>query len=1113
MTTAALLSELRRRGIRLSVDGDRLRCVAPKGALTPEIRDEIAARKPEILAILGAKTEAPPFRVIPRDGRLPLSFGQERLWFLHQMEPESPAHNVFSAIAFHLPIDVPALERAIAALVRRHETLRTVFEVADGEPVARILEPAPVHLPVLDLRTLTPLERDEEMQRLKADRASEPFDLSRALVRFTLVRTAEAEWELLIAQHHAITDRWSLGVLMNDLQELYDAESAGRAPALPDLRLQYVDFAQWQRESAETAVAARQVGYWRERLGGTLPVIDIPADRPRSPLQTYNGAWEGRLLPGSLNDALRALAQREGVTLFMASLAGFKALLARYTGVEDVIVGSPVAGRTREELEPVIGYFINTLVLRTDLAGNPTFREMLARVRDTALDAFAHQDVPFEQIVAELQLPRDLSRSPVFQIVFVLQNSPKSVEVKPDMTLTASGGTMFDLTLTLVEVKQGLQVTAEYNVDLFDRATIARLLESYETLLAAVTANPDLRLNAVPLLRGRQIPPADTSQGNVRPSGHETLHDVISHQALLTPDATAVAGGGEALTYAELEHRSNRIAQRLRALGVAPGTRVGVSVERSAGMVAALLGVLKAGGAYVPLDPAFPRERLAYMLEDAGARIIFADSASAAALPAHDANVVKLDEPAEWTGVSDAPAAAGVTPEDVAYVIYTSGSTGKPKGVAIPHRAVVNFLRSMAEAPGLTASDVVVAVTTLSFDIAGLEVFLPLIVGARVEVATREEASDGAALRALLERSGGTVLQATPATWRLLLEAGWQGHPGLRMFCGGEALPRDLADKLLEGGGTLWNLYGPTETTIWSTIEQVTAGHAVAIGRPIANTQAYVLDAAGQRVPPGVLGELYLGGAGLAHGYLGKPGLTAERFVPDGIGRTPGARLYRTGDVARWLADGRLECLGRLDQQVKVRGFRIELGEIEAALMSHPSIRAAAAAVHPDPAGEKRLVAYFVPEGEAATASDLRKFLRKRLPDYMVPSFFVELDAMPLTQNLKIDRLALPRTFGTPDLRDRHVPPASGTEQRIAQIWQDVLGIDRVSADANFFDVGGHSLLAMKVIARIEAGLGLRLNPRVLMLDTLQQIAAACDRQHGVPAASAGQPPRLARAI
>jgi amino acid adenylation domain-containing protein len=530
-------------------------------------------------------------------------------------------------------------------------------------------------------------------------------------------------------------------------------------------------------------------------------------------------------------------------------------------------------------------------------------------------------------------------------------------------------------------------------------------------------------------------------------------------------------------------------------------------------MVAALLGVLKAGASYVPLDPAFPRERLAYMLDDAGARVIVADSASAAELPAHDAVVLKLDAQAEWVGVSDAPVAASARPEDVAYVIYTSGSTGRPKGVAVPHRAVVNFLRSMAEEPGLTASDVVVAVTTLSFDIAGLELFLPLIVGARVEIASREEAADGAALQALLDRSRGTVLQATPATWRLLLEAGWHGHPGLRMFCGGEALPRDLADKLLEGGGTLWNLYGPTETTIWSTIEQVTAGHAVAIGRPIANTQAYVLDAAGQRVPPGVLGELYLGGAGLAHGYLGKPGLTAERFVPDGIGTTPGARLYRTGDVARWLPDGRLECQGRIDQQVKVRGFRIELGEIEAALTSHPSIRAAAAAVHPDPAGEKRLVAYFVPEGEAPTASDLRKSLRKRLPEYMVPSFFVELDAMPLTQNLKVDRLALPRTFGTPELRDRHVPPASATEQGIAQIWQDVLGIDRVSADANFFDVGGHSLLAMKVIARIEAALGLRLNPRVLMLDTLQQMAAACDRQRGAPVPSAGESPRLARAI
>jgi amino acid adenylation domain-containing protein len=597
------------------------------------------------------------------------------------------------------------------------------------------------------------------------------------------------------------------------------------------------------------------------------------------------------------------------------------------------------------------------------------------------------------------------------------------------------------------------------------------MLDHYESVLQALVEDPGQRLSNLSLLTRIERERFDSWQGRAQPCGHETLPDAIAAQVARTPGAIAVAGRGESLTYADLDRRSNQIAQRLRGLGIVPGERVGVSVERSAAMVAALLGVLKAGGAYVPLDPAFPLDRLAYMLEDAGVRVVVADKGSAAELPPHDAAVVTLDEPEEWTGVSDAAVASTAQPEDVAYVIYTSGSTGKPKGVAIPHRAIVNFLRSMAEEPGLTSSDVVVAVTTLSFDIAGLELFLPLTVGARVEVVSREEAGDGAALQARLASSGGTVLQATPATWRLLLEAGWHGHPGLRMFCGGEALPRDLADKLLDGGGTLWNLYGPTETTVWSTVEQVPPGPGlITIGRPIANTQVYVLDAAGQRVPVGVLGELYIGGAGLAQGYLGKPELTAERFVPDSIGGTPGGRLYRTGDVARWLPDGRLECLGRVDHQVKVRGFRIELGEIEAALTAHPAIRAAVVTVHPDPAGEKRLVAYVIPDVDPPpVVSDLRHALKARLPDYMIPSVFQVLQAFPQTPNGKIDRKALPAPDGVrPHLESSYVVPRNAVEQTIATVWQEVLGVESVGVFDNFFDLGGHSLLLVKAHGRLQ---------------------------------------------
>ena len=1111
MTTAALLTELRRRDIRLVVEGERLRALGPKGALTPDLQEALAASKTEILAILGAKAAPQPLRSIPRDGRLPLSFGQERLWFLHQLEPDSAAHNIFSAISFRLALDVGALEQSLTVLVQRHEVLRTTFEMLDGEPVARVHEPTPVSLPVVDLRTLTILERDEEAGRLKRDRASAPFDLSRPpLCRFTLLRLAESEWELLIAQHHIITDRWSLGVLMNEVQALYDAFSNGRAPALAPPAMQYVDYAQWQRDMDSSAASAQQASYWRQRLAGTLPVIDLPTDRPRPAMQTYHGSWESRLVPESLNVSLRTLSQQEGATLFMTALAAFTALLSRYTGVEDVLVGSPIAGRSREEFEPLIGYFINTLVLRTDVSGNPPFRQILARVRDTALDAYAHQDVPFERIVANLRLPRDLSRSPVFQMVFVFHNAPKSVEVKSDVALTSSGGTMFDMTLALVEVKDGLLVTAEYNTDLFDRQSIARLLVSYESLLAAVVADPDSRLHSLPLLPASESAAySRLGQGPVvaLPAA-TTVAGAIAAQAARTPEAVAVGDGTTTLTYAALAARSTALAQRLRAAGVGRGARVGVCVERSAAMVVALLGVWQADAAYVPLDPAFPRERLAYMLADAGVRAVIQDAASAASVPAHTAAVVVLDGAAAPAQAAALPAEAGG--EDVAYVIYTSGSTGQPKGVAVPHRAVLNFLASMATTPGLTAADVVVAVTTLSFDIAGLELWLPLTVGARVEIASRAEAADGRLLQARLTRAGATVLQATPATWRLLLEAGWTGGPALRMLCGGEALPPALAAQVLAGGGDLWNLYGPTETTIWSTVDQVVAEAPVTIGRPIANTQAYVRDAAGQRVPVGVLGELYLGGTGLAHGYLGQPALTAERFVPDPYSGGAGARLYRTGDVARWRADGRLQCLGRVDHQVKVRGFRIELGEIETALAAHPAIRAAVVTAQPDATGTARLVAYFVADRDVPTTSDLRRFLRTTLPDYMVPSFFMGLEALPLTQNRKVDRLALPRTFGAPDAGATYAAPRTQTEQRIATVWQDVLGIERVSIDANFFDVGGHSLLAMKVIGRIEAALGLRLNPRVLMLDTLEQIAAGCDRRHH---AAAGTGPRSVQSL
>jgi amino acid adenylation domain-containing protein len=1113
MTTAAFLTELRRREIKIVVEGDRLRCVAPKGALTPEIQREIGARKADLLAFLAARPAAPTLTAASRGGVLPLSFGQERLWFLSQLEGDTTAHNIFAAIRFRRWLDVPALERSLTEILRRQEVLRTVFPMVDGAPSLRINPPAPVTLPPIDLRTLTPLERDDAIDRLKRDGVAATFDLQRGpLITFTLLRLEDADWELLVAQHHIVTDRWSLGLLLNEIQRHYDAFAGGGAPPLPELAIQYVDFAAWQRHTA--AVRDDQLQYWRERLRGPLPVLDLPADRPRPPLQTYRGAWEGRLIPESLTGALRALSQQEGVTLYMTLLAAFKALLARHTGLTDILVGSPVAGRQREELEPIIGYFINTVVLRTDCSGDPTFRQLLTRVRDTTLDAFARQEIPFERIVGELQVPRDLSRSPVFQVVFVMQTAPKSVELTTDVMLTASGGTLFDLSLTAVEVKDGVYINAEYNTDLFDAATMARFLEQYETLLAAVARRIDQPLSSIRIISATAANQLNTfAFGRASTLPAPTVAALVDAQAAASPESVAVVGNGVSWTYAALERRSNQVAQRLRALGVEAGQRVGVCVDRTPEMVAALWGVWKAGAAYVPMDPSFPPERLAFMAQDAELTAILTDTGSAAAVPPTDATVLVVDDSAAWADVTDAPLAPTATAADVAYVIYTSGSTGRPKGVAVPHRAVVNFLASMAATPGLTAADALLAVTTLSFDIAGLELWLPLTVGARVELASREEAGDGRLLQARLQQSGATVLQATPATWRMLLEAGWQPGPALRMFCGGEGLPRELADRLLAGGGTLWNLYGPTETTIWSTAEQVMLGGAViAIGQPIANTQVYVLDAIGQRVPIGVLGELYIGGAGVALGYHRRPELTAEKFVPDSLSGVAGARMYRTGDVARWLPDGRLQCLGRIDHQVKVRGFRVELGEIETALAAQPGIHQAVVTVHPDASGEHRLVAYVVPhDGIKITATELRRALKMALPEYMVPSLFIELDALPLTDNRKVNRRALPPPFAAVPASERFIEPATPTARQIAAIWCEVLGIDRVSADANFFDVGGHSLLAMKVIARIESSLGVRFGARALMLETLEQMAASCERQLGA-ATGAAMPARVRRA-
>jgi amino acid adenylation domain-containing protein len=785
------------------------------------------------------------------------------------------------------------------------------------------------------------------------------------------------------------------------------------------------------------------------------------------------------VIEGEVGERLAELSREEGATLYMTLLGSFAALLQAYTGGDEVVVGTPVAGRNRTEVEGLIGFFINTLVMRTEVRGEESFRELLGRVREVVLAAYAHQDLPFEKLVEELHVERSLSHTPLFQVMFIMQNMPPASDLNlGDLSIeplaVSSGTVKYDLILNMSEVAGSIGGTMQYNADLFDAATIKRMLDHFQTLLKGIVSHPGRRLSELPLLSGAERRETlsgwnDTDRDYPR---RQCIHQLFEAQAEQTPDAVALGFEGEQLTYGELNRRANQLAHRLLTLGVKPETLVGICMERSPEMLVGVLGVLKSGGAYVPLDPLFPRQRLQYMLEDASVAALLTQQHIAAELPEHGAEVISLDT--EWESIGRESAEnprTRVASDNLAYVIYTSGSTGQPKGVQIPHYAVVNFLNSMRRAPGLTSEDTLLAVTTLSFDIAGLELFLPLIAGGRVEIGSGQALADGEQFIKLIERSGATAMQATPATWRLLLELDWPGSESMKILCGGEALPRELADRLIERGAAVWNLFGPTETTIWSSTCRVEPGdNPVSIGRPIDNTQMYVLNRSMEPLPVKVAGELYIGGDGLARGYNRAPHLTASKFVPDPFSGKPGARLYKTGDLARYLPGGALEHLGRIDHQVKLRGFRIELGEIEAALKRHASVRESVVVAREDSPGDKRLVAYIVCEQEPPPAVDeLRRQLRERLPDYMLPSAFVMLPSLPLTPNGKIDRRALPPPeHARPELKAAYAPPRSAAERVVASIWQEALQLEKVGRHDNFFDLGGHSLLTIQVHRKLR---------------------------------------------
>ncbi|CAG0944142.1 partial nonribosomal peptide synthetase DhbF, partial [Gammaproteobacteria bacterium] len=1012
----------------------------------------------------------------------PCSYAQQRLWFLEQLEAPGAAYNVRLAVRLRGEVDAGLLQRALDAVVARHEALRTSLRQQDGELMQVVAATAHVPLQILSMESADTAALRREVAVL----SGHVFDLaSGPLLRAWLLCAAPGDQVLLLLAHHVISDAWSGGVLFRDLMEHYAALRESRPPRLPELPVQYADFAAWQREWLQGEALQGQLAWWREALAGAPPLLELPTDRPRPAVQGFRGSRWTRILERALVDELQAFARREACTPFMVLLAAFDVLLTRCSGQTDIVVGTPVAGRRRTELEPVIGFFANTLAMRVDLAGNPAFREVLARVRRNVLGAVAHQDLPFEKLVEALQPLRSLSHAPLFQVMFILQNTPWEAASVPGLVIEpaetdASGAAKFDLTLSATGFDGELWLGFEYNSDLFDAPTVARFAAWYEQLLRAALAAADTPIGELPLATAAELSAALASgQGEDRElDPRQGLHQLVSAQAARRPDAVALECGAERWTYAELDGRAAALAARLRALGAGPGTVVGIALERSPAMVATLLGVARAGAAWLPLDPAYPDQRLHFMLRDSGARWLITQRALALRFAAFD-GVLCLED----LGAGDcllSPAQEGIEAGQLAYLIYTSGSSGEPKGVRVTHAAVVNFLRSMQREPGIHETDRWLAVTTLSFDIAVLELLGPLSAGATVVIATTEQARDGAALAQLLARSRIGIMQATPATWRALLASGWRGSPGLRALCGGEALPADLAAALLEAGATLWNLYGPTETTIWSSCARITDPTDIGAGLPIDNTQVYILDEAMRPLPDGVPGEICIGGAGVAQGYHGRPALTAARFVADPFRPSAGARLYRTGDRGRRRADGRLQVLGRLDGQLKLRGFRIEPGEVEAALARCAGVAQCAVGLREAAGGEPALVAWVVAAGAEPSADSLRAALRRVLPEYMVPGHFLFLERLPLTANGKLDRLALPAPAGVEPVAS-HAAPRSAQEATLCALFAAVLGMHRaVGIDEDFFALGGHSLLATRLVVRVRAVSGVALPLRAV---------------------------------
>ncbi|MGL5939583.1 MAG: amino acid adenylation domain-containing protein [Waterburya sp.] len=1101
-----------------------------------DLKDNFSAEKLELLALLLEEEglEVSTTETIPprqTNDNLSLSYAQQRLWFLQQLEPDNPFYNIPSALRLRGCLNVPILENCFNQIIQRHEILRTKFTSIDGQPRQIITPELNITLPVIDLSNLSAKEKETEARRLINLEPQTPFNLEvPPLLRTSLLRLDEAEYILLFTMHHIVSDGWSTDILVGEVVTLYESLINHQFSTLPELTIQYADYATWQRQWLQREVLNQQLNFWQQQLADIPSVLPLPLDKPRPHIQSYRGTKQTFVISAELTNALKNLSQQENCTLFMILLAAFKVLLYRYTAIEDIVVGSPIANRNRTEVEALIGFFVNTLVLRTNLADHPSFLAVLAKVKDCTLSAYANQDIPFDLIIESVKSDRSLSHTPLFQVMFVLQNAPQSNMELPDLTWESleieATTTKFDLSLLIEETATELKACWEYSTDLFNPDTISRMCAHFQTLLSGIVANPEQSITQLPLLTAKEqqlLGEWNATQADY--ALDKSIHQLFAEQVVKSPDAVAVVFKDSQITYRELNSQANQLAHYLQQNGVKPEIIVGICCDRSLAMVIALLAVLKAGGAYLPLDPSYPPERLRFMVEDSNLAVLLTQTKLLDLVSNSQAKIVCLDqEKDKITQNSAVNPVNSVTPENLAYVIYTSGSTGKPKGVMIPHRALTNHMLWMQTELPLNSSDKVLQKTPFSFDASVWEFYAPLLVGGTLIVAKPDGHQDPSYLTELIIQEKITILQLVPSLLRVLLEEEKIDNCKslCRVFCGGEILPWELQQRFYRQFEhcELYNLYGPSEATIdttyWLCPRQTEPINS--IGKPINNVQVYILDADLQPVPIGIPGEIYIGGAGLAQGYINRPELTKAKFIPNPLKNPVGAfretplqnlKLYKTGDKARYLPDGNIEFLRRIDHQVKLRGFRIELGEIETKLEQHPQIKQAVVEVKEDETNRQRLIAYLIGANNISlTSKELRSYLQEKLPQYMIPGEFVCLEAFPLTPNGKIDRHVLPIPKITSDYpsgtlclrqlrkRDRELSatPRNQLESILVNIWQEVLQVDNIGIDDNFFELGGDSIMSLQVIAKAKSA-DIQLTPKqIFQYQTIADLGTVASR-------------------